>query len=579
MKKAFLAMVMTLFIAAPAFLAAGCNRGNIVEKVDHARTQLYCVSYNGGFGSDWLDLAKARFEKENAEVCFEPGVTYKGVEKKGVQIMVSRDKTNGGEKQLSLAGVSKSEVYFCEQIYLSHWLGAEVLMDITDIVEENLKEKYGEDASIESKFTEQQKQSLKVGGKYYAIPHNEGYMGIHYNVDLFEEYALYFSNAEDEVFVFDGKDVSERRTGPSGIPGGYDAGLPITYSDFFLLCDEMASKNIIPLYWTGGHTQYNDGLMTCLAGNIEGAEQAALAFNFSGTGKNIISVGADIPARGQVKPSNITHRPGVAVNNPGGYEVFRQAGRYYALEFYEKIFSDTKYYDAKNCFSAGISHIGAQENFLYAGRSGKQQIGMLVEGTWWENEAKGIFQSMEKTYGASASRANRRFGFMPLPKPDADMVPAGVTVSSGVTLLDSIKSYAFINAHSTTSENKIKLAKKFLQFCYTYESLAEYTVEVGLPRALQYDLKEADFERIPHYGKTVWQARKNAEIVYPFSSNSVFLSSESNLSPNPGGPPGLWTTAMSNSPVLALHNGTTAEQYFRNMESHYNSSMWANSYN
>ena len=45
---------------------------------------------------------------------------------------------------------------------------------------------------------------------------------------------------------------------------------------------------------------------------------------------------------------------------------------------------------------------------------------MLVEGTWWENEAQSTYKDMVDAMGDSYSQQNRKFAIMPLPKVDAN---------------------------------------------------------------------------------------------------------------------------------------------------------------
>lgn len=582
-RKRILTILIVVICATQGVLLTGCNPSES-EVVDNYRTQLYVTSYNGGFGSDWLYLAKARFEEKYKDESFEPGVTYKGVEKKGVQIVVLPDKIKTAEQHRSMTRVSGQDVYFIEDVRYLDWVGTEnAMLDITDIVTENLNEKYGEEGSIEDKLSQQHKDFLNWNGAYYAIPHYESHMGISYNVDLFEEFDLYFS--KDGGFVFDGTDIDERSAGPDGKYGTYDDGLPVTYSDFFELCDRIAQKNIQPIHWSGGYSQYSNGVMLAQAVNIEGPEQWLLNYDFEGTAKNIISVNSN---NGKL-PETITPRGAdVPITPANGYELFQSAGRYYALKFYETILNNETYYDPVRCWNQAVSHIGAQEDFLYGGYlRNKPRIAMIQEGSWWWNEAKGIFNDMANKYTESASRMNRRFGFMPMPKPDADMVPNGVSVSEGLTLLDATNAFAFINGDlggdGNTSNGAKKadiaaLAKRFLQFCYTNESLVEFSMETGTPKALQYELAEEDLDRLPYYAKTLLGLKQNATVVYPASQSTMFSVAANLTTSNCYGPPALWAAGSDTVPMIAMKNGMTAEAYFNAMGVNFSAAKWANSY-
>ena len=65
-------------------------------------------------------------------------------------------------------------------------------------------------------------------------------------------------------------------------------------------------------------------------------------------------------------------------------------------------------------------HTDAQEEYLMSIRRplGSNQIAMLVEGSWWENEAKPVFNEMAESYNTPSRKygyGERRFGIMPLP--------------------------------------------------------------------------------------------------------------------------------------------------------------------
>ena len=56
--------------------------GGNTEKIDTSRTQLYVFNFYGGYGSDWLTAAKARYEELHKDDVYEDG-------KKGIQIIIS----------------------------------------------------------------------------------------------------------------------------------------------------------------------------------------------------------------------------------------------------------------------------------------------------------------------------------------------------------------------------------------------------------------------------------------------------------------------------------------------------------
>ena len=168
---------------------------------------------------------------------------------------------------------------------------------------------------------------------------------------------------------------------------------------------------------------------------------------------------------------------GVAVSPNNGYLLTKQAGKYYSLLFAEQLLQSK--YIASGSMGT-LSHTDAQKNFINSRPSSTEQtIGMIIEGTFWENECADMnyFEVAERTYGSKFSRENRRFAFMPYPKATEEEL-------GGVTLTDSLMSGAFIRGNVTGVEKD--LALDFLQFLYTDESLREFTKYTGSPKAVSY---------------------------------------------------------------------------------------------
>ena len=513
------------------------------EEVDATMTQLYVANYDGGVGTEWLYDVEKRFEAEFAETSFEPG-------KKGVQVWVDANKTTyQGQSLISQISTLAQDIFFSEEINYYDYVSSGKLLDITDIMTEDLTE-YGESRSIEDKMNDTQRSFLKnTDGKYYAIPHFEVYGGIIYDVDLFENEGLYFAleqNNGNQGFVLDKNDT--RAAGPDGELGTYDDGLPATYDDFFRLCERMRLMGITPISWAGQYRSMQTSFLYCaLHADYEGERNMLLNYNFSGTADNIVtSIGED----GQVTTKQVDISP------ENGYELMGQAGRYYALKFFEELIAG-QYYSTLS-FNDTQSHTAAQEDFIKGNNEGAP-IGMLLDGTWWENEAtiSGAFESAETDYGQSAGKEARRFGFMPYPKATEEQI------GDPLILVDKNYSYGFINAN--ISESKVTAAKTFLHYCYTDESMQEFTKETGLAKGLDYTLDEDTLSDMTYYQQQLWQFRSTATVLTPCANSDIFKNNMSTLRYQIS-----WEATVGNTPynipVNAMRNdGITALQYFEGM--------------
>ncbi len=523
-----LAIAMTL---AGAASFAGCNRtgtapGGIDQEVDPTRTQLYVANHDGGFGHEWLQAAAKRFEELYKDVPFEEGKT-------GVQIMI--DTTGGiGTQIIGQIPLSRNAVYFTESVFYYDYLNAPngaVFADITDIVcgEDSDLSEFGETGTIEGKLTQQQKDFYKTtDGKYYGIPHYQAFQGIIYDKDFFEQDMLYFSDNENNNGGFITSRTEKRSPGKDGIycetcaANGYDYsnhycddGLPATYEEFSRLLDYIADAGETPMIWSGQvHQNYLDKFMAALAADYEGLDDFMLNYTFKGTAHHLVqSIDANT--------GEVTLRAATPIEPENGYELYTSAGRYYAMQFMDNAVSDSRYYNILS-FNGTHSHINAQDDFLRS-KEKSQRIAMLIDGSYWENEADDTFEYMSNNDKTDPdSRYSRKFGFLPLPKP---------TENDGTesTLFDFLYSLGFINANIEDDPVLFPLAKKFLKFVNTEQSLREFTVLTGSPKALEYDLTEDDLSQMSFYGRSLWNLKANSDVVYPYSTNAIFLNNQSDF--------------------------------------------------
>ena len=551
-------LCLTLSAVMAAGLLAGCGESEPQEKSD--KTQITVGVFDGGLGSDWVYAAKKRFEEQYKDYSFEEG-------KKGVNIQVTASKSftqTGMENNID----SFSEhIIFAEGASASYFAKKGNFLDITDVVTQPLsydfatgqvREDAAEETTIESKLSETQRAYYSaIDGKYYALPTTEKFFGIAYDIELFEENNLYF--APDGSFVKD-KDA-ERSPGPDGKPETeYDNGLPATYDQFFALCDRILAvdPDLIPVMWGGNVQEYVSSLLIALTADYEGAEQMELNYSFDGTLNHQVT-----SFDGTGKPV-ISNTP-VAITADNGYELYKAPGRYYALTFMERLMSNPNYYN-KTAMSASFTHKDAQGQFAMGKYSDKmQRAAMLIDGNWWQSEAKGVFNDLAAQYGEEASMKNRRFGLMPLPK---------VEETGDYTILQLTGDIAFINAK--IPEEKVSAAKAFLQFCYTEESLIEYTAVTNVCKAVDYSMGDRKSE-LSSWGQTMVDMHENAKKAVQDSASRIMQNYSTDLWYSPK----LWLSTVSGEtftyPSTAMSGqGVTAQEYFEGLSTYWTETVWKN---
>ena len=532
-----------------------------IEGVDNPYT-MKVFSFTGGYGEEWLNTLVSRYKRERANKEFTiNGTTYDGVE-----FELTKEKTimsgmmNSGNKY---------DVWFQEQVYYNQLLeNGTIFRDMTDVLtEENA---YEPGVTIESKMSDYQKEYYIRDGKYYGIPHYAGYIGLAYNKAMFANYNWYFKKdytAEEfaSLECFIDKTNTTKSAGPDGLFDTEDDGLPTTYDEFFALC-ELISEKCSPITWAGKHRQeYLNWFKTALAANYEGLDQMSLNYSFDGTATNLISVDAN---------GNITELEDLLIKGTeNGYELAKQAGKYYAVKFLQQVIADG--YAASGASDVMYTQVQAQEDFVLSDGTLTTDSAMLVDGCWWEMEADRTFNDVEQSEGVDI---RDDFGWLPLPMPTQASADERATKLSagekGYTLADTHNSLAFIGAH--VEGDLYDLCKDFLQFAYTDESLAEFTMITDTTKALSYTMTPEQKAEMSDYGRSLMDMQEKADIVYTFSKNTFYQANEATFSQYKTSYSSKYSDKHASVDIAVdeFRIGITAEQFFNGLYL-YQQDVWA----
>lgn len=548
-----LSMVIMAFLI--IFSATACRRPtNDEDQNAKDKTTLSIGVFDGGLGSDWVYAIKKKFEEKYADAVLEPG-------KKGVHIKVvpSRSFTTTGMDN-NMENM-KEEIIFAEGATANFFAARGDFLDISDVATMPLNYDFvtkkvsegGESATIESKLKPSQVRYFTSLGAYYALPSTEKFYGIAYDMELFEENNLYFKKGGG--FITDKNDTKD--VGPDGEPNTYDDGLPATYEDFATLCAKILSLKITPIMWGGTVQEYVSDLLTALAADYAGAAQAELNYGFNGT---LTSPIESFDASG-----NPVFGDDVEITADKGYHMYKAAGRYYALKFLENIIKNG-YYNTSNATSGNFTHQDAEGVFVAAKyNKNMKRAAMLIDGVWWQSEAKQVFNDLAAEKGEEASMKNRKFGLMPLPKVDREHL-------GEYTVLSLTGDIAFIN--SKISSSKIDIAKAFLQYCYTNEGCVEYTKQTNVCRPVTFDMGDA-YNELSSWGKDVVDIHNNAVKAYQDNESKIMTNYSTDLwyAPN------LWLSTINGKthtyPSKAMiDDGVSAKDYFVGLSKYWTEQVW-----
>lgn len=574
MKKMTLVLALLLCLVMSVLPLSGCKGStapggeNVV--IDTSKTQLYVRYYAGGLGTDWLEEICSRFEEDFANVSFEEGKT-------GVQIVPKFEKTQVAADQIR---DNNSDVFFMEHMSYSDAVNKGFLLNISDVVKDYAVTGYdGTGAfdeskliresgnTIERKISSQHRAYYQADGEYYGTPFYTGVHQIIYNKELFDTNNLYFNAASDQsLSMFDemiasdaaalaGQDkwfvssaTDEKSKGPDGKAKTYDDGMPATYGQLWVLMERMVRFGITPfILQEGAADHYYCAWDKDIWADAEGAEQMELNLSWSGTANTLLD-GAQEKYTEEITPEN-------------AYLLQSQEGRLKALEFVEMILSDPKYVYSKS-FDGSFTHLNAQQFFVKAGQEGNyisMKYGMLVDGSWWNVEAKEQFSN--NTF------LTREFGVMPLPKTDSSKVGSVNADGTHITKVDCYDANIFIK--SNIAKERETVAKLFVSYASNDQSLNIFSKYTQAFRSMTYTLSKDTLANMTYYGKSAYEVYKDSHVISWLPTTEVTQNNLSNIAYR--------VYAVTNgrsdgiSPMAALHNKrfNSASEYFEATKNYY----------
>ena len=514
MKKVLKSIIAVSMTAISTFSLFACNGTGEESRNDGTKSEVLVYNYAGGVGSVWLDKAIQRFEEKFEDYSFEEG-------KMGV--VIEKNSTNAGA---DLATIQNAP----EDVFFSEWIDIPgKILNINDVATTPLN------TYLEGRTTDTEKIQDKLyaetidfftfkDDQYYGLPHYSVMPTLTYNKQLFEDKGLYFAKqpvGTDLMGKFISGSNPTKSCGPDGVVGNDDDGLPATWDEMYDLFNYMIKKSVTPIVYSGGTAYgYTKYLLNNIYLNLVGKDVARYNYTFDSADKSINIVtgwestsNTALPTTGtaQVTPSDSS-----ALN--------KQLEKYQALAVLDKIL-DNDQWQHDVCDDTEANNLDAQFEYVYSYNEGSP-VAFLIEGSYWYNEATDALYIDDVRSNYDTYDDLNDYQILPMPRvysgtaADIEGKPQRKTV-----VTDQSDSLACINAKIPA--NKVKLAKMFLAFCYTDESLAEFTETTNTMRYMQYDINEA---KLSSYGKSVYSYTKNSDILFAYSSHVRYLAGKRNFS-------------------------------------------------
>ncbi len=537
--KTFLLLCVTsLGLSLITSACAGRKRRGDDDQEDPTKANITVGTLDKGIGTAWLENAAKEFEELYKDATnFQEG-------RVGVKVSV-KGSTQYNGSYLETASLNH-DIYFTEGIAYRELSKKGKFMDITSIVNEKLTD-YSENKTIMEKIDSTMADFLTVDNKVYGIPFYDSFYGMVYDIDLWNEQKLYLSKGGQ--FVNKSGDLS---LGTDNQAGTLDDGLPSTYEEFDKLIKKMLDKGIIPYLASQRGIEYTANYLYNVFADYEGLDNMKQNITLSGTSTDLVDTIAEDGA--------ITYKPATAISEDNGYELQRQVGRYKTLKFFNDVLvNNPNNYNQK----LEATHTGAQSSFINGHQLGKP-IGMLIEGSWWENEAKHAFETYIDTYGADQ---RHNYAIMPIPFENAEKAAA---CNYKHTYLSLSQSFGIV---SNSAKNK-DLALEFMKFLHTDKMLSAFTRDTSITRPLNYEISEADQANLTTYAKSLIDLKKNSNVFYPYSSNQFQIDNNlyfnafnwtwnTTINGTTYRHPWMYFTTVKNPSVTAYFDGQYT--YFRNL--------------
>lgn len=484
-KVAALCMAGLMCGSVTSLAACGGDNGGSGNKGN--ATELNIKIFNGGLGYAWLEDLAESFTETFKNVSFEPG-------KEGVYISITPNKQFTDLHQNMSSGADAEDIYYTATANLYDFTNLGVAYDMTDIMTANV---YDEDGNVKLNATgdgwEIQTKSLasRISVDYYKEAFNLGT----------EENPSYFAIPyEDSIsgFVVDWDlFVEEGWNTYSGLDG-----MPGTWLEFRDLLLKIQAGGYSAFSYSTHVGYYTPSIQRAVQAKVDGVEWYNGLYS-DYTGSYDFNNDGTISADEEITPSSM----GKVIDTRGVEAAVKMA-----QAMFEKPATGNTYYDSN--VVQGVSYGGAQQDFVMSKASkNRPRIAMLLEGEWWENEARATFNSMGGVNIANGY-GKREFRFMPIPQMTNNDKTEKYTIGS------FSNGYITIANQKTVGDNEVKqrLVELWLQYQYSDKGLRCFTSHNGATLPFDYELSDEEFAKLTPFGRNVWELKHSDEVEIVYDS-------------------------------------------------------------
>ncbi len=461
--KKLVALVMALAMATPV---VACGPTVIPEEIPEGRTQIKISLYSGGYGTEWMENLMDHLNNSQETYWYTRNPDNKA----------ASDEITGK----ILGGVVEADIYFTTPADVEQLVVGGYLEDLTEVYD---YKHTGESLTIRQKTIgyENYETYLSDANGIYVMPCQYNVNSLVYDHDLFENMGWLATDSSTQNGLTKGAD---------GVEGTYDDGLPVTYDDFKDMVEEISVSAVPFIYGdTVGFGQLDYALEAIWA-QYEGYENYKVGATYNGT---------------YTSPSTGAQ---TTVTPETGYKVYSenlQEGRWKAVQYLNEMYMNSLYMYSD---MQGLNHTDAQG--IYITSHGTQKpIAMLLDGSWWENEAKRAFADDAANTSDEYAYGKRDFRLMPVPAfegqnsaSDGKHYFQGGAGASAFAVKPSV-----FDSKVSDEEAAIK-REGIIEFFKAYASdwnCKNYTMTSGCILPFEYSLKDEELETLSPFAQNIYE--------------------------------------------------------------------------
>ena len=492
--------------------ATACGPTVTIDSTLEGKKLIMISHYGGGHGTAYMDTLIENFMKANPEYAEKYAIQYKA------------EKLHSGLIQEELeSGLNEKQAYVMSQNDFVHFIYTGYLEDLSDVSE--MKVDGADKPALKDKMLRYDTwQSIysKYGEGLYAMPYADSIMGFVYDHDTFVDkgwYTFATESADGAALAAQGitytvsgskllyssstgkvnYEAGDRilTPGKDGKYGTYDDGQPVTVADWdsMIMRINATAKAFIS---SGKVGSYANMIVSSLFGQIAGSDAWYTYFDYDSDGK----------------PVKLADGTETVITLENGYRVNEIEGLYKAYEFLSNYFDDRKE-SGKVSLHPDVSndlkdHLAAQNSFIlgFQDTQYNPQSAMLLEGAWWEYEARNAFATAAEL-DASRGYGKREYRFMLLPDIEGQV--------NEKSCFSSCESGAMIVPKDPDKE-RLQVTKEFIAYMASDEALNVFLTETGSLMPYQYNFSDADYEKLTPFAKNMlelYSDEENIEILRP----------------------------------------------------------------